>query len=199
MLDRNPHETKFLGRFGRERQAAARTAPPPRSPRVVHFDDAPSRPRTKHVVRCRVVLDPRPGLGAWEIASLAALDPAVPGDRPPARPETTSANTREKGSYQMPTLTARSVKVVIPLDPKELAGLAAHEGQPRTLLTLRLPDRTLSVDIATKSLRRAIAMIREHGADQTTAIIQGKLVGDAVTEAGLVAQVKTPKAEAAAA
>jgi hypothetical protein len=43
-------------------------------------------------------------------------------------------------------------------------------------------------------LRKAKATIAEHGADQVALILQGKLDGNAVMEAGLVAQPKTPKA-----
>jgi hypothetical protein len=57
------------------------------------------------------------------------------------------------------------------------------------------PGRNVSVEIATKSLRKAIAMIAETGADGCVAIAQGKLErGDMVSEAGLVVQLKTPKA-----
>jgi hypothetical protein len=55
-----------------------------------------------------------------------------------------------------PMLTGRAVKVVIPLDPHELARLTAVEGQARTVLRIGLQDRSmLTADIATKSLRKA--------------------------------------------
>ena len=48
------------------------------------------------------------------------------------------------------------------------------DGQPRTLLNVRLPDRTVAADIATKSVRKAIAALNEFGPDGCTAIIQGR-------------------------
>jgi hypothetical protein len=50
--------------------------------------------------------------------------------------------------------------------------------------------RRLTADIATKSLRKAKAMIIEHGVDAVAAILQGKLEGNSVVEAGLVVQPK---------
>jgi hypothetical protein len=76
------------------------------------------------------------------------------------------------------------------------------EGQPRILLRIRLPNGTVTADLATKSVRRAIAMAREHGPDGVSAIVQGRLIGSAITEAGVMVQpkvAKPEKAEAAAA
>ena len=48
-----------------------------------------------------------------------------------------------------------------------------------------------------ESLRKAIALIRETGAEGCVALLQGKLgPGDAVQECGIVAQVKQAKAAA---
>jgi len=74
------------------------------------------------------------------------------------------------------------------------------DGKPRTVIAIRLPDRRLSVDLNAKSVRKAVATIGEHGPDGVAVIIQGKLVGDAITEAGIVAQPKVkPQAAAEAA
>ena len=53
----------------------------------------------------------------------------------------------------------------------------------------------MSVDLNAKSVRKAIAAIREHGSDNVAAIIQGRLAGDSITAAGLVAQAKVKPAE----
>jgi hypothetical protein len=90
------------------------------------------------------------------------------------------------------------MKVTVVLDPAELAQIVAPDGKPRTVIAIRLPDRRVSVDLNAKSVRRAVAAIGEHGPDGIAVIIQGKLVGDAITEAGIVAQPKAkPAAEAA--
>jgi hypothetical protein len=95
-------------------------------------------------------------------------------------------------------LNARALKVTISLDSAEVAQLVAPDRTPRVTLTVRLPDRSLIADLAAKSVRRALATITEHGSTGVTVIVQGKLVGDTITEAGLMAQPKA-RAHAAAA
>ena len=97
-----------------------------------------------------------------------------------------------------PMLNGRALKATVVLDSAEIAALRVPDGQPRTILRIKIDGRDVCADIATKSLRKAIATIREAGVDGCVALIQGKLgPGDIVQECGLVAQVKTPKAEAA--
>ena len=97
----------------------------------------------------------------------------------------------------MPTVTARSLKVTVVLDPASLLVVPVRDGQQRTVLNVRLPDRTVSADVATKSVRKAIAAITEYGPDGCAAIIQGRLAaGDIIVEAGLVVQQKVVKVAA---
>ena len=99
-----------------------------------------------------------------------------------------------------PVLNARSLKCTIVLDPVEAAHIVAADGKPRVVIDIRLPDRRVSVDLNAKSVRKAVAAISEHGPDGVAVVIQGKLVGDVLTEAGIVAQPKVrPQTEAAAA
>jgi len=99
-----------------------------------------------------------------------------------------------------PVLNARALKCTVVLDPAEVAQIVASDGKPRTVIAIRLPDRRVSADLNAKSVRKAIAAIGEHGPDGVAVIIQGKLVGDTITEAGIVAQPKVkPQAAAAAA
>ncbi len=91
-------------------------------------------------------------------------------------------------------LTASKLKVTVVLNAIELCAIPAPDGKPRSVLHITLPGRTVTADIATKSLRKAQTTIRETGADGVAVILQGHLVGDAIAEAGLVAQIKTPKA-----
>ena len=70
------------------------------------------------------------------------------------------------------------------------AQIVAPEGKPRVAIDIRLPDRRVSVELNAKSVRRALATIGEHDPDGVAVIMQGKLVGDAITEAGLMAQPK---------
>ena len=100
----------------------------------------------------------------------------------------------------MPVLTARTLKCTVVLDPAEAAQLVAPDGQPRVAVAIRLPDRRVSVELNAKSVRRALVVIAEHGPDGVSCIVQGKLVGDAITEAGIMAQPKVrPQAAAEAA
>jgi hypothetical protein len=70
------------------------------------------------------------------------------------------------------TVTAKGpLKVVAVLDPAELLAVTVPDGQPRVVLTIRLPDGAVTADLAAKSLRRAIATVREHGADSVAAIV----------------------------
>ena len=99
-----------------------------------------------------------------------------------------------------PILNARALKCTIVLDPAEVAQLVAPDGKPRTVIAIRLPDRRVSADLNAKSVRKAVAAISEHGPDGVAVIIQGKLVGDTIAEAGIVAQPKVrPQAAAEAA
>jgi hypothetical protein len=94
----------------------------------------------------------------------------------------------------MPTVTApNSLKVVAVLDPRELLDLVVPDGRQRLGLTIRLPDRTVIADLSAKSVRRAINVIREYGPDAVAAIVQGRLVGSEITEAGLSAQPKAAR------
>ena len=65
------------------------------------------------------------------------------------------------------------------------------------MLTIRLPNGTVTADLAAKSVRRAIAMVREHGPEAVAAIVQGRLSGSQIAEAGLSVQPKGQKAEQA--
>ena len=91
------------------------------------------------------------------------------------------------------TVTARALKVTVPLDVAEIAGLPDPGGQARCQLALTCEGKIYTADIATKSLRKAKATITANGVENTFAMVQGKLKGNEIVECGLVAQVKTPK------
>jgi hypothetical protein len=89
------------------------------------------------------------------------------------------------------TVTARAIKVTIPLAPAEVAALPASHGQERVKLAIACEGKLYSADIATKSLRKAKSTISASGAENVFAMVQGKLKGTEIVECGLVAQVKT--------
>ncbi len=89
----------------------------------------------------------------------------------------------------MTQLTTRAFKVTCTLNPKEVAALP-DPATARVLLRITDGNRVVTADINSKSVRKAKAAIAEHAPDAAAIIVQGKLVGEAITEAGLVAQVK---------
>jgi hypothetical protein len=89
--------------------------------------------------------------------------------------------------------TARKLKVTLVIDAGPLIALRAiaDNAPSRTELTVAVGGRTVTADIATKSLRKATKALADNGADNVTVILQGVLVaGDRLEEAGLVATVK---------
>ena len=91
------------------------------------------------------------------------------------------------------TITARAIKITVPLDPAEIAALPSSHGQERVKLVIACEGKLYSADIATKSLRKAKSTISASGAENVFAMVQVKLKGNEIVECGLVAQVKTPK------
>jgi hypothetical protein len=93
-------------------------------------------------------------------------------------------------------LTGRALKVTVGLNAAEILNQPMPEGKPRVTLRIKVLDRTVTADIAAKSLRKAQTTIRENGVESTVRILQGKLIAnDEISGAGLSAQPKV-KAEA---
>jgi hypothetical protein len=95
-----------------------------------------------------------------------------------------------------PTLTARALKCTLTLQPSEIAAILTPPDVPRIAIKIEVAGRVLQVSLAAKSVRRAAATIGEHGAENCACVLQGKLVGNAIEEAGLSCMPKTVKAEA---
>jgi hypothetical protein len=96
-------------------------------------------------------------------------------------------------------LTAKSLKATVVLNVAELAATPVPN-EARTILKITIDGtpRVITADVATKSVKRAIAAIAEAGGPEHVAIVlQGKLVGDTLSEAGLSSMPKTPKSVAA--
>lgn len=92
---------------------------------------------------------------------------------------------------KVPIILAKAIKVVIGLDPAQLLGLRVRDGDLRTPLIVEVGGRRVTVDLASKSVRKAMKTIRENGVDGTLCGLQGTLkAGDVLTDAGLSAQVK---------
>jgi hypothetical protein len=92
------------------------------------------------------------------------------------------------------TLTAKSLKATVVLDASQVAALSAPDGTPRCLVRINISGRTITADLNAKSVRKAIATIREAGADACAVILQGKLQPDnSLAEAGLNIDFDTVK------
>ena len=84
-------------------------------------------------------------------------------------------------------LAARNLKVSAVLDGY---GLVDPGNKSRVLLAIDVGGKVFTSDISAKSVRKAKAVIAEHGPDNVSLLIQGRLEGSAIVEAGLVAQPK---------
>jgi hypothetical protein len=91
------------------------------------------------------------------------------------------------------TLSARALKISVPLDPAEVRALHIPDNQTRAQLAITCEGKTYLADIATKALRKAKGIIAANRVENVFAMVQGKLKGNEIIECGLVAQVKTPK------
>ncbi len=93
------------------------------------------------------------------------------------------------------TTTARKLKVTMMIDAAPFAALRAipDNAPARTDVTVAVGDRIVTADLATKSVRKAVKTLTEHGPDNVVLILQGVLASDnRVEEAGITAQVKVP-------
>jgi hypothetical protein len=92
---------------------------------------------------------------------------------------------------------ARKLKATLVLDAQPFASLKIAElVGARTMLVIEVGGRYLRADLNTKSLRRALVTLAEHG-DATTLVLQGVLTAsDTLDEAGLSAQVRAKAPEA---
>jgi hypothetical protein len=95
-------------------------------------------------------------------------------------------------------LTARKLKVTIPLDPSQFAVAPIADTAPaRTVLSITIDGTAFTADIATKSLRKAVKTVADNGADKVAVLLTGTLVGQTIKDAGLAAQLKIAKEAAA--
>jgi hypothetical protein len=94
-------------------------------------------------------------------------------------------------------LEARALKVSTLLDPAVLIGVEVPNGLSKATLLVAVAGRTVTAEVNAKSLRRAVTTIAAEGPDAMTLLLQGKLEGNVILEAGIAAQPKAQKATAA--
>ena len=93
------------------------------------------------------------------------------------------------------TVTARALKVTAVLDAAAVAILPAPDGQARSDLIIDCEGKTYTANIATKSLRKAKTIVATNGATNVVVLVQGRLRGDEIVDAGFAAQVKATKTD----
>lgn len=95
------------------------------------------------------------------------------------------------------TTTARKLKITAVLEsaPFVKMGVPPDTAPSRTAITVAVGGRTVTADIATKAVRKAVKALQEHGAENVTLLLQGELnAKNEVESAGLAAQVKVQPA-----
>jgi hypothetical protein len=90
------------------------------------------------------------------------------------------------------TVTARSVKVSVPLDPAAVTALPIPDGE-RVELAVNCDGKLYTVNVSTKSWRKVKTAIAANGAEAMFVQLQGKLMRNEITECGITAQVKAAK------
>ena len=99
---------------------------------------------------------------------------------------------QEKPRVSKLSVTARSIKVSVPLDPAAVGALPIPN-QDRVELAVSCDGQLYATNISAKSLRKAKTVIGANGAETTFVMLQGKLKGNEIIECGLVAQAKVVK------
>jgi hypothetical protein len=93
-------------------------------------------------------------------------------------------------------LESRALKVTALLDPAALVGVEVPNGLSKAKLLITVGGRIVTAEVNAKSLRRAVTTIATGGPDSVTLLLQGKLEGNVIIEAGIAAQPKAQKAAA---
>jgi hypothetical protein len=143
------------------------------------LDESSAKPPKKEISRTR-----SPTIRAWRAPASNHFQPLEPKAQ---------FVSREKISMTKLAVTARAVKVTIPLDAAAV-GMLPTPSQERVELAVGCDGLRYAASISTKSLRKAKSTISANGADAVFVMLQGKLKGSEIIECGLVAQVKITKA-----
>jgi hypothetical protein len=92
--------------------------------------------------------------------------------------------------------TACKLRTIVVMNAAPFAqmGMPPDTAPSRTTVVVSIAGRTVTADLSTKSIRRAVKALQEHGPDNITLVLQGALaVNNHLEEAGLVAKIKTKK------
>lgn len=91
----------------------------------------------------------------------------------------------------------RALKVTTLLDPAAFVSVEIPNGLSRATLWVTVGGRTVTAEVNAKSLGWAVTTLAAEDANNVTLLLQRKLEGNPITEAGIAAQMKAQKAAAA--
>jgi hypothetical protein len=94
-------------------------------------------------------------------------------------------------------LTAKSIKATVVLDAAALLDIVANGSGPVPFV-IAVGDQSVKGQFNAKTLRRAVTAVREAGAENVAVVVHGRLVGNRLEEAGIVAQPRSKPAAAPA-
>jgi sRNA-binding protein len=138
------------------------------------------------------------GTVAGEVSDQHRADTATALTAPKGKPKPKPI-PQERGPLIMSaTLQAKSIKATVLLDASDISRLRVLEGTSKVALRVNVGNRAITADLNARSVRRAVAAIQAAGEAGASVILQGRLEGDVLLEAGIVAQPKTSKATVAA-
>jgi hypothetical protein len=135
---------------------------------------------------------PKPSIRGWRAPVVASNAEVVCPEQLFRSKDKPKATSRDTPMTRL-TVTARALKVTVPLDAAQIAALPTLDGQTRCQLAITCEGKVYTAEIATKSLRKAKGIIAASGVANVFVLVQGKLKGAEIVDCGLVAQVKTPK------
>lgn len=134
---------------------------------------------------------------SWEQAARVYIEK---GQRQPHRekkkPAAIGPNDSSSHGKPLISLSAKAIKVTLVVDPQGLVGVVVPNGIARVPFAVTVAgNRVVRGQFNAKSARRAIAMLAEHGIDNVAVIIQGKLVGNEIEEAGIAVNVNVDRVD----
>jgi hypothetical protein len=164
--------------------------------RTVKARSKPSTPRSPRFWRAPTEEAPTSEPGLREIVFRRAGANAPPAEEIGAETKASigqgRANSPPEQKETVMRLTAKSLKVTAVLDVDQVAALEPPMGSKTAPFEITVEGRTVTGTFNAKSVRKAVAAAN---AGDVVVIVQGKLVGDILEEAGIVAQPKAPKAK----
>ena len=93
-------------------------------------------------------------------------------------------------------LRAKAVKATLVLDPVEVLALKVPETGKGFHLQVRIGEQAIDVPLNAKGVRKAVAAVKELGAENVAVIVTGRLkLGEkpVMEDAGMLAQPKAKK------